>query len=167
MLRSLAALVTLLALLAPAHAEGNAAQRTVSLTVSPLHLLSPELHLTVDLRLAPKVSAAASVGAGTVTEEGESHDIWGAGAQFRYYVLGSFTHGMMLGADVGYVDVSGEVDEPMAYLVGVRAGAFLGYKIAMKAGFTTEAQVGPVYVRESESNSEWQTLLNLNVGWSW
>lgn len=35
-----------------------------------------------------------------------------------------------------------------------------------KSGFTVEAQIGPVYVRENADNSELQTLLNLKVGWS-
>jgi hypothetical protein len=73
---------------------------------------------------------------------------------------------MMLGADVGYIDVNGQMKNPMAYYVGARAGAFLGYKIATKIGFTAEAQIGPVYVRENADNSELQTLLNLKLGWS-
>lgn len=167
MMRSLAASLALLALFASVRAEDEAAQRNVSLTISPLHLLNPELHLTGEVRLAPKVGGAAILGAGTIREEGESCGIWEAAGQLRYYVLGSFTHGMMLGADAGYVDVDGEVEDSMTYLVGARAGAFLGYKIAMGSGFTTEAQIGPVYVRESADNSEWQTLLGLKVGWSW
>jgi hypothetical protein len=73
---------------------------------------------------------------------------------------------MMLGADVGYVGVNREMENAMAYLIGARAGAFLGYKIATKIGFTAEAQIGPVYVRENADNSELQTLLNLKLGWS-
>jgi len=148
------------------HAGEAASQHNVSLTLSPFHLLNPELHLTGELKLAPKLSVAAMLGAGKVTDEGKTYSIWEVGGQFRYYLFGSFTRGMMLGADVGYIDVNGQMENPMAYYVGTRAGVFLGYKIAMKIGFTAEAQIGPVYVRENADNAELQTLINFKVGWS-
>ena len=148
------------------HAGEDASQHNVSITISPFHLLNPELHLTGELRLAAKMSAAAMLGAGMVTDDDKRYGIWEVGGQFRYYLPGSFIHGMMLGADVGYVDVNGQMEHPMAYYVGARAGAFLGYKITIKTGFTVEAQYGPVYVRENANNSELQTLINLKVGWS-
>ena len=148
------------------HAGEDTSQHNVSITISPFHLLNPELHLTGELRLAAKMSAAAMLGAGMVTDDDKRYGIWEVGGQFRYYLLGSFIHGMMLGADVGYVDVNGQMEHPMAYYVGARAGAFLGYKIAIKTGFTVEAQYGPVYVRENANNSELQTLVNFKVGWS-
>jgi hypothetical protein len=43
-----------------------------------------------------------------VTSEGESSFIWEAGGQFRFYLLGSFAHGLMLGADSGYAYVNPE-----------------------------------------------------------
>ena len=147
-------------------AAEDAAQHRVSITISLLHLLNPELHLTGELRLARKIGVAAMLGAGTVSEEDIRYGIWEIGGQFRYYLIGSFTHGMMLGVDVGYVGVNREMENAMAYLIGARAGAFLGYKITMKIGFTAEAQIGPVYVRENADNSELQTLINLKLGWS-
>jgi hypothetical protein len=138
----------------------------VSVTISPFHLLNPQLHLTAELRLAPRMSTAAILGAGKITEEGQTYRIWEIGGQFRFYPVGSFSHGMMLGADVGYVDVNGQPEGAMEMLVGTRAGGFLGYKKTWKSGFTVEAQLGPVYVWGNADDSEWQTLTNLNVGWS-
>jgi hypothetical protein len=138
----------------------------VSVTISPFHLLSPQLHVTGELRLAPKVSTAAMLGAGKVTDEGQTYRIWEIGGQLRYYLFGSFSHGMMLGVDVGYVDVNGQPESAMEMLVGTRAGGFLGYKRTLTGGFTAEVQLGPVYVWGYEDNSEWQTLTNLKVGWS-
>jgi hypothetical protein len=106
------------------------------------------------------------LGAGLITDEGKSYGICEAGGQFRYYLLGSFTHGLMLGADVGYIYVNSQMENPMAYYVGAHAGAFLGYKIVMKKGFTLEVQFGPLYVRENADHSELQTLINFKVGWS-
>ena len=150
----------------PLRAQDVPAARKVSVTISPFHLLSPELQLTGEVRLAPKVSIAAIAGAGQVTDEGKTYDIWEVGGQLRYYLLGSFAHGMMLGADVGYVDVNGQPASAMEMLVGTRAGGFLGYKLTLKRGFTFEAQLGPVYVWGDDGKSEAQTLTNLKVGWS-
>jgi hypothetical protein len=106
------------------------------------------------------------VGGGSVSEEGKRYSVWEVGGQFRWYLLGSFTHGLMLGAHAGYLHASGQLESPTSYYVGTQAGAFVGYKIAMKAGFTFDVQFGPMYVRESATNAELQTLANLKVGWS-
>ena len=148
------------------HAGEGTAEPTMSITISPFHLLCPEIHLTGEWRLTPELSAVAVLGAGQVTDERETFAIWEVGGQFRYYLLGSFTHGMMLGIDAGYIEVDGGMENPMAYLVGSHAGAVVGYKIAMQAGYTMEVQIGPVYVWADADNTEWQTLLNLKIGWT-
>ena len=149
-----------------AGAEEDSSKHNMSITISPFHLLCPELHLTGELRLAPKMSVAAILGAGRITVEGKRSSIWEVGGQFRYYLLGSFTHGMMLGADAGYIDVDTQIENPIAYLVGAHAGGFVGYKFSMKNGFTAEIQIGPIYLwGESAETSELQTLENFKVGW--
>jgi hypothetical protein len=167
MKRLLAAVMLFPASVVSVHAQEGVLPHRVSITISPFHLLNPELHLTGELRLAPKMSVAAMLAAGRISDEGTTSTIWEAGGQFRYYVFGSFAHGMMLGADAGYVDVDARIENPIAYLVGAHAGGFLGYKFSMKLGFTAEVQIGPVYLwGESADTSELQTLANLKVGWS-
>ncbi|MFH1707179.1 MAG: hypothetical protein ABIF71_04600 [Planctomycetota bacterium] len=166
MMRSFLALLTIIAFSVAARAGDQAPQPKVSITISPFHFVNPYLQVTGELRLADKIGAAAIVGGGMVSEENKSYGAWEVGGQFRYYLLGSFTHGLMLGADIGYMHIAGQLDNPMDYFVGVRAGAFAGYKIATKRGFTFDVQFGPQYVRESADNAEWQTLTNLKVGWS-
>lgn len=157
----------ILALPVSAHGGKASSDRDVSITISPFHLLNPELHVTGEFRLAPKMSVSAMLGAGRITDEGRTCNIGEAGGQIRYYPLGSFSHGMMLGVDAGYVDIDARIENPIAYLVGVRAGGFIGYKYSTKIGFTAEFQIGPIYLwGESEDTSELQTLLNLKVGWS-
>jgi hypothetical protein len=112
------------------------------------------------------MSTAASLGVGRIAEERQTYRIWEVGGQLRFYLLGSFSHGMIVGADVGYVDVNGQPEGAMEMLVGTRAGGFLGYKKTLKGGFTVEAQLGPVYVWGNADDSELQTLTRLNVGWS-
>ena len=164
--RLLAVTLAIIVFAATARAEDQAPQHTVSIMISPFHLLSPFLQVTGELGLAEKVGAAVVLGGGQVSEDDERFGAWEVGGQIRYYLLGSFTHGLMLGLDAGYIDVAGRLDAPMAYFVGVRAGTFLGYKIATRSGFTFDVEFGPQYVRESADNAEWQTLTNLKVGWS-
>lgn len=161
------AFILLLTLSVLAHAGEIASDHNVSITTSPFHLLNPELHVTGELRLAPKMSVAAMLGAGRITDEGKTCNIWEAGGQFRYYLFGSFNHGLMIGADAGYVDIDAQIENPIAYLVGAHAGGFLGYKYSMEIGFTGEIQIGPIYLwGESAETSELQTLESLKVGWS-
>ena len=161
------ALILLLTLSVLAHAGEVASDHNVSITISPFHLLCPELHITGELRLAPKMSVAAMLGAGRITDEGKKSGIWEIGGQFRYYLFGSFTHGMMLGADAGYIDVNAQIENPIEYLVGAHAGGFVGYKFSMKNGFTAEIQIGPIYLwGKSAETSESQTLEAFKVGWS-
>jgi hypothetical protein len=161
------ALILLFTLSVLAHAGEVASDHNMSITISPFHLLCPELHLTGELRLAPKMSVAAMLGAGRITDEGKTCNIWEAGGQFRYYLFGSFNNGMMIGVDAGYVDIDAQIENPIAYLVGAHAGGFLGYKYSMKSGFTAEIQIGPIYLwGKSAETSELQTLESLKVGWS-
>jgi len=167
MTRTVLAIACLCGLLTTAHAGEDARAHRVSITISPLHLLNPEAHLTGELRLSPKFSVAAMAGAGRVSTDEESSEIFEAGGQFRYYLLGAFSHGFMLGADAGYAYVNPEFGDPVTYLAGAHAGGFLGYKYSMDIGLTGEFQLGPVYLwgRTAET-TELQTLINLKVGWS-
>jgi hypothetical protein len=147
-------------------ADADHAHHAASITFSPLHLLQPFLQVTGELRLDDKIGAAAILGAGQVSEDSRRYGAWEVGGQFRYYLFGSFVHGMTLGAEVGYLHVPGRLEHPMDYCAGVRFGAFAGYKIATKVGFTFDAQLGDKYVVPSTGNSEHQPIMNFTVGWS-
>lgn len=167
MRRLFIAFVLLFTFYASIYAEESSSRHNVSLTISPFRLECPELYVSGELRLSTKMSVAAMLGAGRITDEGKTCTILEGGGQFRYYLFGSFVHGMMIGSDIGYVGIDAQIENPIAYLVGAHAGGFLGYKFSMKAGFTAELQIGPVYLwGETADTSELQTLLALNVGWS-
>jgi hypothetical protein len=161
---SLAVVLVFGALFLPARAEAQTPQ--TSITISPIQLLNPILEITGERRLANKIGLAVFVGGGSISEEDKRYGIWEVGAQFRGYLLGSFSRGLMLGAHVGYLHASGQLESPTAYYVGTQVGLFAGYKIAMDSGFTFEAQLGPMYIRASATETELQTLANLKIGWS-
>lgn len=166
-------------------------QHRFSLTISPLHLILPVAELTGEYRLTDKIGIAAVLGAGAVTVESgsgsskstDSFTVYEAGISGRYYILGSFIHGMQLGAEVLYVHISGDGVGDSSSISGtgqgLAIGPFAGYKIATNIGFTFDAQLGYAYYllgadaedsdtgeTDSASASGHGLLLNLNVGWS-
>jgi hypothetical protein len=163
--------------------------RLVSLTFSPAHLINPVVELTGEFKAHEQWGAALIGGAGTVTVEDPIlgdviFDVWEVGGQLRYYALGDFDHGMQVGAEVLYASASTDNLNGSRVTLsgnGVSVGPFLGYKIATDVGFTFDAQLG--YSRigigapeakneetgetaQGEGSSEWEPLVNLNVGWS-
>ncbi len=190
--RHLTALLTFAALCiaAPASAEEPDVQHQHSVTLSPFLLLNPVVKVNAERRLLDKLGVAASLQVGQITVEstlnGETSETafttFGGGVSPRYYLLGSFIHGMQLGGELGYTYVGADdVGDTGISGVGqgVNLGAFLGYKIAANIGFTFELQAGVQYLiatasaeddasGESASASENAILplVNLNVGWS-
>lgn len=160
--------------------------RSVALTVSPLHLFSPIVEITGEVRLAPKFGAAAILGFGSISADApdasgeiqkESFTAWEAGASARLYAVGDFDHGMQLGVELLYIHVDLEDERVSGTGSGIAVGPFIGYKISTDAGFTFDSQLGVQYlaVQAEASSSDLSAegeddgfipLLNLNVGWA-
>lgn len=155
----------------------------VYVSFSPVHLVFPIVELTVEARLHSRIGVAAIGGYGNVKSSGLSIPIWEAGGQFVAYPVGDFDHGMQLGAEVLYMGASAQKSEAgttvTASAAGLSAGAFVGYKLATRVGFTFNVQGGVAHLSASgdakatgttatasASRSEWAPLLNANVGWS-
>jgi hypothetical protein len=184
----LGGLLVAAALLAVAAAPGAAeasedVQHGFSLTISPIHLVLPVVELTGELRVADKLGLGLVAGLGriqstTVSGSGLADAAYTAvelGAQVRYYLFGSFEHGLQLGAEALYVYLDRDSTISAAATgEGLAVGPFLGYKIASNLGFTFEAQAGAqAMVAKAKSGSTLTSsskgvipLLNLNVGWS-
>jgi hypothetical protein len=156
-------------------------QHSVSVTLSPLHLVMPMVELTGEYRLADKLGVAGILGAGSIAVTDAvgtpRFTAFEVGGQFRYYPLGSFIHGLQVGAEVLMVYLSGSVGAVSATGAGVSAGPFVGYKIASNIGFTFDVQLGPAFMlvgaqasaggrTESAKESQVGPLLNINLGWS-
>ncbi|HXI60420.1 MAG TPA: hypothetical protein VNO55_30370, partial [Polyangia bacterium] len=149
--------------------------RVFALTISPLHLLSPILELTGEIRASDKIGVAVVAGAGKYSETDNgvklSASVYEAGAQFRYYVVGDFRHGMQLGAELLYLHLSDS--NLSAKGEGLAIGPFAGYKYTTDIGFTVDTQLGFERITaraaagtSTASNSDYIVLLNINVGWS-
>lgn len=165
----------------PPPAEANDAFRRVSVTFSPLHLFTPLLEVTGELRASPRLGVAVIVGAGTVSVEDDygaeaRMSVFEAGGQIVWYPLKDF-ESLQLGAEVMYVYVTGDVEEVGGYGSGFAVGPLVGYKLITDAGFTLSVQGGlQVAALEAEARSrdavardstiEFSPFLNFNLGWS-
>jgi len=159
--------------------------RAVTVMWAPLRAIFGLAEFTGEYRVHDKVGVSLMLGGGRRTEEFEnmvrmSGTELEGGLQGRYYLLGSFTHGMELGAELQEEYV--KFDEPLPPNVaavaagGMTVGAFAGYKIATRIGFTFEGQLGARYlVMEPQAQgvgmpmitqSKWMPMLHLNAGWT-
>ncbi len=159
-------------------------ERSVSLTLSPIHLLFPVVEGQVEIALGDSVSLAAIGGFGEITvEDASGHEeftgsVMELGGQFVYYPLERF-ESLQVGAEVLYVRI--EADDPDGRVTGLgrglAAGPFIGYKLLTSGGFTFFVQGGVEYLaiqadtqsggaQASDEESRWIPLLNLNLGWS-
>ena len=156
-----------------------------ALTISPIHLAISVVEVTAEQMVAPKMGAALIAGIGKRAENEDWGSVWELGAQFRYYALGDFNHGLQLGAEVVHIGVSAseslggiKVD---ATAGGTTYGAFAGYKVAADFGLTFDIQIGYMAmlltgeaqatvgnqtVSATDSDTDAGALVNLNLGWS-
>lgn len=148
---------------------------TVAITISPLHMVVPMLELTGELRVGRKLGIAAIGGVGSIRDEVTDRQIrvFEGGASVRYYVLGTFRHGMQLGGELLYVKANTADTMVEVRAKGLGISPFIGYKYTHRIGFTVDTQLGISFMTaQGESanataeKSKVGALLNLNVGWS-
>jgi hypothetical protein len=161
--------------------------RYVSLTISPLHLLSPILELQVEGMVTPHLGLAAIGGYGSIkataansTLENTSFTAYELGMQVVGYPLQDFSS-LQLGAELLWLKIdtdSLEGREISGSAGGIAVGPLIGYKLLTSGGFTFFAQGGFEYivakadVADTQGNtgheeaSTFIPLLNLNIGWS-
>lgn len=162
-------------------------ERHVSLTLSPLHLLSPILELEVEVSPTAHLGLAAIGGIGSI--KADSNDPALDGTRFSAYELGLQVIGyplrdfssLQLGAELMWLKVSTEKigdTDVRANAGGLALGPFIGYKLITDAGFSLFVQGGFQYLaakaeatnslgeRANEEQATFVPLLNFNVGWS-
>lgn len=159
--------------------------RSVSLTLSPLHLILPVFELTAEVRVVDHFGLAVIGGYGSVTVEdnlgqSEKFSAWELGGQAVWYPMKPFD-GLHVGAELLYLKVESDDlqdGEIRGAGNGLAVGPLVGYKLLTSGGFTFVAQGGLEYVAieaeandtagnsASEEDSRWLPLLNLNLGYS-
>jgi hypothetical protein len=169
--------------------------RTVSLTLSPLHLIFPVLEVMAEFRPVNGLGLAAIAGYGQVTFENFEEvdpgtgqiverdltvDVLELGLQAVWYPLDPFD-GLQVGAEFLWVNAeASEVSESATrgVAVGIAVGPFVGYKLITSGGFTLFVQGGgqyviatsepenPAGVTTQEEETAFVFLLNFGLGWS-
>ena len=141
-------------------------QHDLSLTFSPLHLTAATFEATGEFRVLDKLGLAIVAGGGGYGGVG----VYEIGSSVRWYPIGTFVHGMQLGAEVLYAGGGGGKSGTFVHADVLSAGGFVGYKIATNIGFTFEAQAGVSGVVAGATGigtiSGVLPLINANVGWS-
>ena len=144
------------------------------------------LELTGEWRYGDKVGLAAIIGGGRmlVEDEGTGYQlgVFDLGGQAYYCLLGDFDHGFQLGVESVFVALRGEDrynGSVTATLGGISLAPFLGYKLALRSGFTVIVQAGgglfvsTTHASHAASETEVDEqaavlvpLVNMNMGWS-
>src|SRR5262245_11295208 len=117
----------------------------VAVTLSPLQLISPIVELTGEVRLpvrGDKLSAALILGGGQIESGGQTFTALDAGAQFRWYALGSFDRGLDLAVETLFVDVASGGGGLDVNGQGLSVGAVVGYKYTFGFGLALDGQIG-------------------------
>jgi hypothetical protein len=154
--------------------------------MSPLHLFFPMFEPMIEARISDLIGISAIGGVGQVKVRsadtndpdlvGEKFTVYEAGLQLSLYPLEDF-ESLVLGGELLYIDISGDIDDVQGSASGLAVGPFVGYKAITRAGFTFLVQGGFQYAAiraeatdgettEQDEASAWIFLLNLNLGWS-
>ena len=144
---------------------------TISLTINPRQILNAFGEGSVEVALRPNIGLGGIAGIGRSDNEFQ----YNVGLHGRYYPFGTFAGGMYIGGQFIYLNLihQDETDEVIAHLL--YPGAFLGGKYIFDVGFTIDGQLGITHttavVKDQRSDSSiqtsnWDTLFNLNLGWS-
>lgn len=159
-------------------------ERSLALTLSPLHLLFPMVEVTGEYRVGPRLGVAAILGAGkfSTTDSADTTLRFTAGelgASARYYALGSFRAGLQVGVELLYLAISLGDNPQMVQATGdgLSLSPFVGYKWTARGGFTIEAQGGLSILAvqahatdgtssSSSEQSRVSPMINFNLGWS-
>lgn len=158
--------------------------KPLTITISPFHLVAPIFEFTGEYALSPKFGAALIGGYGGLKIKNSLNNeveipVLEIGGQAAYYVLGSFRHGMQVGAELLWIKVSPPKDQGVTVAAnGIAIGPMIGYKWVARFGLTLLAQGGyellfaqakarDVNGQELEASTDTGIpLVNLNIGWS-
>lgn len=159
---------------APAQAELAEPVRagTLAVNLAPLACATGELRWESPISEKLAWSAFAGFGRGR-SGANLSGYVGELGGQLRWYPLGGFRRGLLLGLEGAGLATAGAGSRGETALA---LGPRLGYKVVGLAGLTLEANAGVAYVRKSADGvvpgttavlTELQAVSGLLLGWTW
>lgn len=115
-----------------------------SVTMSPIHLVYPEMYAGYEHKLDRKMSVGFIVGAGSY----EGFPVYELGGNWNRYLIGSFEHGMPINLELGYLHMRATDDTDPAVTASANAvytSAMVGYKYIADYGLTVSLGAGAQY----------------------
>lgn len=159
---------------APAEVVGPQEHRHVTISWLPLQALIPMASLSIEARLAEKISVTGHGGYGSVrvrVDGLERRRIVQLGGNASYYLAGDFEHGgIHVGAAAQWTRVAGPGEVSTSTIrTGLLLGPLLGFKWVHTSGFTLDSQLGVGFLVAETSGAapndrEQITALLGNVG---
>lgn len=96
----------------------------VSILLSPLELASPVVRLVGEWKVARTHGIGPDVAVGSIDQV----FVFSIGAQYAWYMIGDFEHGVQLGASLRYLQSNDESNGISSVGRGVAIGPIIGYK---------------------------------------
>jgi hypothetical protein len=110
---------------------------------SPFDLVHPIVRVQTEIRVAKDGGMAVQFGAGEV----DNKFALAVGAQYSWYAIGDFEHGMQVGGIAMYSSASNALTTRGSVGRGVAMGPVIGYKYVAPFGFSMAATTGPLLLR--------------------
>jgi hypothetical protein len=149
-------------------------KKSVTFSMSPIHLIFPFVEGEVEFKPTPHVGVGLILGSGKIHDEANtiSASAYELGGQINYYMLSPFS-GLHIGAEAIYMHADNVMQDVTLAGEGTSFGGYVGYKVQTALGFAFIAQGGVQYLAVKAHSSTAMAegakiagLLNLNVGWS-
>jgi len=157
---ALAVVLTAFSLVTHGSEKNSNNDKHYSITISPFFLLIAGLtEFTIEYNTNDYVGLALVGGIGSRMKE--------LGVQYNRYIKNNFNTGVQVGIEtIGLVVEKSNDSSVKKTDKTISVGAYVGYKVIARNGFTFNIQYGQQYVTELRKDEFIISLFNLNVGWS-
>jgi len=122
----------------------------VSILLSPIELISPVVRFVGEFKVARTHGFGPDVSAGSIDQV----FVFSIGAQYAWYMIGDFEHGMQLGASLRYLQSSNESNGISSVGRGVAIGPIIGYKYVAPFGLTVGLNGGVLFMTVSANAND-------------
>lgn len=114
----------------------------VSIVMSPLELINPVFRFVGEFKVARTHGIGPDLSVGSIDQV----FVFSVGAQYAWYAIGDFDHGMQLGASLRYLQSNDEEDGIVSVGRGIAIGPIIGYKYVAPFGLTIGLNGGMLYM---------------------
>jgi hypothetical protein len=138
------------------------------LTTNLVYLVLPVANVSVERAVGDSSGLSGRFGIGRVSidlpfGDDDTNTVVEIGGEYRYYLLGGFRSGLVIGGDVRYTNAGSGALLNVENAVAV--GPVLGYKHAFGLGLTIDVRLG-AQIAFGEADAVIVPLVSAGLGWS-